>query len=59
MGRALNSPSPKGNIMTIAKIVCGIIAVVLFALKAIGVSLGNLDMTAAGLFFLALALLPL
>jgi hypothetical protein len=45
--------------MVIAKTVCGIVACVLFGLKAIGVQFGNLDMVAAGLFFLALALLPL
>jgi hypothetical protein len=45
--------------MTIAKTVCGIIAVICFGLKSIGFSFGNLDLLAAGLFFLALALLPL
>lgn len=45
--------------MTIAKTVCGIIALVAFSLKALNISFGTLDLTATGLFFLTVALLPL
>jgi len=45
--------------MTIAKTVCGLIAVVCFGLKAIGVQIGTLDLLATGLFFLGIVILPL
>jgi hypothetical protein len=45
--------------MTVAKTICGVIAVVLFGMKAIGVGLGSIDLTAAGLFFLGIAILPI
>jgi len=41
--------------MTIAKQVFAVAAAILFALKALGVSLGSLDLTAAGLFCLTIA----
>lgn len=45
--------------MLVAKNVCGIIALVLFGMKALGIGLGSLDLTAAGLFFLSVVILPL
>jgi len=41
--------------LTIAKQVFAVAAAMLFALKALGVSFGSLDLTAAGLFCLTIA----
>lgn len=41
--------------MTIAKHVFGIVAAIIFALKTIGVTFGNIDMIAAGLLCLTIA----
>ena len=45
--------------MTIAKTLCGVIAIIFFGLAAINVKFGTLNMVATGLFFLSFALLPL
>jgi hypothetical protein len=45
--------------MTIAKTICAVIALILFALEAFNVHLGTINNIPAGLFFLTIAVAPI